>query len=108
MGDEPTTVETRAGRIKRTWHEGEPERAARRAEWEAVGLLRRMGHRVAYVGWRLLLSLTVLAVLELPAVVVGAFVDLGTGAKVGGATIGIVLIAAVIVLSVGTDHSGDW
>lgn len=117
MGDEPTIGETRAERIKRKWDEGEPERAARRAEREAaarqperetVGLLRQRGHSLAGPGWRLLLTLITLAALALPAVVVGSFVDSAAGAKVGGATLGIVVVAAVVLMSAGTKYSGDY
>ena len=116
MGGEPTTGETRAERIKRKWDEGEPERAARRAEREAarqpkrhaVGLLRRLGHRLVGLGWRLLFTLITLAVVALPAVVVGVFVDSDAGAMVGGVMTAIVLVAVVIVMSAGTKYSGDW
>ncbi|HEX4929244.1 MAG TPA: hypothetical protein VFV62_00945 [Gaiellaceae bacterium] len=117
MGDEPTNGETRAERIKREWDEGEPERAARRADREAarqpgreaVGLLRRTGRLVAGQGLRLLLTLIFLAVVvALPAVVVGAFVDSHAGATVGGVMLGLVVCACVIVLSAGTKYSGDW
>ena len=113
MGDEPTTAETRAERIKRKWEEGETERAARRAEREAPrepepeagGLLRRMGHRL---GWRLLYTLVTLAAIALPAVVVWAFVDSDLWAKVLGATIGLAFCLSIVVMSAGTKYSGDW
>jgi hypothetical protein len=116
MGDDPTIGETRAERIKRKWDEGEPERAARRAEREAArppereafGLLRRMGQRAAGQVWRLLLTLVILAVAALPGVVVWALVGSDAGAKVLGGTIALVVVAIVIVMSAGTKYSGDW
>ena len=116
MGDKPTTGETRAERIKRKWDEGEPERAVRRAEREAarqperepVGLRRRMGHRLAGLRWRLLYTLTTLAAIALPAVVVWALVDSDLWAKVLGGTIGLAFAAAIVVMSAGTKYSGDW
>ena len=116
MGDEPTTGETRAERIKRKWDEGEPARAARRTEREAarqpkreaVGLLRRMGRRMAGQGWRLLYTLITIAIVVLPTVVAWVLVDSDAAAKVFGAMIGIVVVAAAIVLSAGTKYSGDW
>ena len=116
MSGERTNVETRAEGIKRRWDEGEPERAARRAEREAarrpepeaVGVIRRTGHRVAGQGWRLLYTLITLAIVVLPAVVVGVFVDAAAGATIGGVMIGIVLCAAVVIMSAGTDYSGDY
>ena len=117
MSDEQANGETRAERIKRKWDEGEPERAARRAQRKAapraergaVGLIRRTGHRLADLGWHLLVTLMVLAVVvALPAVVVGVFINPDAGAMVGGAMIGILLCACVVMMSAGTDYSGDW
>jgi hypothetical protein len=117
MGDEPTNGETRAERIKRKWNDGESERAARRAEREAarrpereaaVGLLTRMGHRLAGLGWRMLLTLVVLAVVALPPLGVWALVDSDAWMAVGGVWTGICACAAVIWMSAGTDYSGDW
>ena len=116
MGDEPTTGETRAERIKRTWDEGEPERAARRAErevarqpeLEAVGLRRRMGNRLVGLGWHLLFTLITLAAVVLPTLVAWVLIGSEASAMVGGAMIGIVVIVAVMILSAGTKYSGDW
>ena len=116
MGDEPTT-----SRQGLRGSSGSGMRARRSAalagrngkrlvgEREtAVGLLARMGHRLAGLGWRLLLTLIVLAVVALPPLVVWAFVDSDAWAAVGGIWAGICVGAAVVWMSAGTDYSGDY